>query len=200
MLVLASSSPRRAELLREWGYCFTTVFAPVEEKAVPGLPPAALVRRLAELKASAGAQKWGGLGGKADDLILAADTVVVLDNRILGKPGSPEIAKQMLQRLSGRTHVVLTGVALRQLSGAEESGVVATQVTFRQLDAAEVERYVASGEPMDKAGAYGIQGGAGGFVADVQGSYTNVIGLPMEYVSKQLRAWRIEQGGIAPRG
>ena len=199
MLVLASSSPRRIKLLREWAYSFATVIAPVEEEVIPGFPPMAMVRRLAESKAAAGVQKWRDSGGRADDLVLSADTVVVLDNKILGKPESPEVAKEMLKLLSGRTHAVLTGVALQRLSGEGESGVVETKVSFRQLAEEEIDQYIATGEPMDKAGAYGIQGGASGFVANFEGSYTNVVGLPMEYVSERLKAWGIEQGVIAPR-
>ncbi|SHH37154.1 Maf family protein [Desulfosporosinus lacus] len=199
MLVLASSSPRRASLLRERGYVFERVKASVSEELAEGIPPEIGVRQLAVRKAEAGLAEWLELGGNKLDLVLGADTMVVLDSTILGKPASPLEAEEILQRLSGRTHAVLTGVALISGSGKIVADVVETIVNFRRLGADEIKEYVATGEPMDKAGAYGIQGEAKKFVTAIQGSLTNVIGLPMEYLSEQLRAWGIEQTNIASR-
>jgi len=199
MLVLASSSPRRAILLREGGYVFETVKASVSEELVEGIPPKIGVKQLAERKAKAGLTHWIELGGNAQDVVLGADTMVVLDSCILGKPVSEADAEEMLHRLSGRTHSVLTGVALISGDGNLVADVVETIVHFRHLGVDEIKAYVASGEPMDKAGAYGIQGGAKRFVTSLQGSLTNVIGLPMEYLSEQLRTWGIEQTNIASR-
>ena len=199
MLVLASSSPRRAMLLREGGYPFAVVKASVTEELPEGILPATGVRQLAIRKAEAGLTRWLELGGDSQDVVLGADTMVVLDTQILGKPATPVEAETMLTRLSGRTHVVLTGVALISGSGRLKADVVETVVQFRQLDSDEIKAYVAGGEPMDKAGAYGIQGEAGRFVASIQGPLTNVIGLPMEYLAEQLKAWGIEQTNIASR-
>ncbi|SPF31743.1 putative septum formation protein [Candidatus Desulfosporosinus infrequens] len=199
MLVLASSSPRRAMLLRDGGYTFQTVKSSVSEVLSEGVPPEIGVRHLAERKARAGLAHWLDLGGDIQDVVLGADTMVVLGARILGKPTTPTEAEEMLQSLSGRTHVVLTGVALISGSGRLEADVVKTVVHFRQLLTAEIKAYVVGGEPMDKAGAYGIQGEAGKFVASFEGSLTNVIGLPMEYLLEHLRAWGIEQTNIASR-
>ncbi|MDP4160386.1 MAG: Maf family protein [Bacillota bacterium] len=199
MLILASSSPRRAMLLREGGYPFEIVKASVNEELPEGILPAAGVEQLAIRKAEAGLNHWLEQGGDLRDVVLGADTMVVLDTQILGKPATPAEAEEMLTRLSGRTHVVLSGVALISGLGRQNAGVIETIVRFRQLSAEEIKAYVASGEPMDKAGAYGIQGEAGKFVAAIQGSLTNVIGLPMEYLSEQLKAWGIEQTNIASR-
>jgi len=199
MLVLASSSPRRSMLLRKEGYAFETVKAFVSEVLPEGMPPEIGVRHLAIRKAQAGLTRWLDLGGNIQDVVLGADTMVVLDARILGKPATPAEAEEMLQRLSGRTHFVLTGVALISGSGKLEADVVETVVRFRQLLTDEIKAYVVGGEPMDKAGAYGIQGEAGKFVTSFEGSLTNVIGLPMEYLLEHLRAWGIEQTNIASR-
>ena len=199
MLVLASASPRRAMLLREGGYSFVTVKASVSEVLEERVVPEIGVRQLATRKAQAGLTHWFKSGGDTQDIVLGADTMVVLNDQILGKPTSPEDAVQMLQNLSGRTHEVLTGVSLVSGSGRFVEDVVKTIVHFRQLEAAEIKAYVVSGEPMDKAGAYGIQGEAGRFVTSIQGSLTNVIGLPMEYLTVQLKAWGIEQTNIASR-
>ena len=199
MLVLASSSPRRAMLLREGGYPFETVKASVSEELPEGMGPETGVRELAVRKAQAGLTYWLDQGGNIQDVIMGADTMVVLDARILGKPETQAEAEEMLQSLSGRTHVVLTGVALISGLGRLVSDVVETVVRFHQLGVNDIKAYVASGEAMDKAGAYGIQGEAGKFVESLEGSLTNVIGLPMEYLSEYLRAWGIEQTNIASR-
>jgi septum formation protein len=186
-------------LLHEGGYTFEVVEAFVSEVLPEGMPPETGVRQLAVRKAKAGLTHWLQLGGDKLDVILGADTMVVLNAQILGKPATPVEAEEMLKNLSGRTHVVLTGVALISGSGRLVADVVETVVHFHKLRADEIKAYVASGEPMDKAGAYGIQGGAGNFVSSIQGSLTNVIGLPMEYLAKQLRAWGVEQTNIASR-
>jgi len=186
-------------LLREGGYAFETVKASVSEVLPEGMPPEIGVRHLAVRKAQAGLAHWLDLGGNIQDIVLGADTMVVLDARILGKPTTPAEAEEMLQSLSGRTHVVLTGVALVSGSGRFEADVLETVVRFRQLLTDEIKAYVVGGEPMDKAGAYGIQGEAGKFVASFEGSLTNVIGLPMEYIVEHLGAWGIEQTNIASR-
>ncbi|MBC2721340.1 nucleoside triphosphate pyrophosphatase [Desulfosporosinus sp.] len=199
MLVLASTSPRRATLLREGGYVFETVKTSVSEELTEGIPPEIGVKQLAIRKAQAGLAYWLELGGNTQDVVLGADTMVVLDACILGKPASAAEAEEILQRLSGRTHSVLTGVAMISGSGKHVADVVETIVHFRPLTEDEIKAYVASGEPMDKAGAYGIQGEAKKFVTSIEGSLTNVVGLPMEYVSEQLRTWGIEQINIASR-
>lgn len=199
MLVLASSSPRRRMLLEMWGYEFERIEASVSED-LPASAKASLgVRILAGRKAQAGLRYWLEIEGTPEVVVLGSDTMVVLDGETLGKPGNPKEAVMMLKRLSGREHSVLTGVALARI-GKLESFVVETKVRFRELSQTEIERYVASGEPLDKAGAYGIQGPAKAFVASYDGSLTNVIGLPMEHVEERLIAWGIEHKDIASRG
>lgn len=184
-LILASASPRRRELLADAGLRFTVVAPDVEEEALPNEAPDGLVLRLAQAKAAA-------VAGSPGAVLLAADTVVALERRILGKPRDPAEARTMLQALSGSAHQVWTGVAIRG-PGAVERFVVRTEVRFRPLTAAEIDWYVASGEPMDKAGAYGIQGKAASFVLSIDGSYTNVVGLPLAETLLALRGL-----GIAP--
>ena len=170
-LILASASPRRRELLTGLGITYAVLAASIDETPHPGEPPESYVRRLAEEKASAIAVSQPG------KLVLGADTAVVLDGEILGKPEHPGIARQMLARLSGETHSVLTGVAL---SGVwRESLVVETRVEFRALGNDEIDWYVRTGEPLDKAGGYAIQGGGGFLVRSIQGSVSNVVGLPL---------------------
>jgi len=181
-LVLASASPRRAELLRAAGIPFDVVVSDVDETQSVGETPDAYVERLASAKAVAVADR-----GEARP-VLGADTTVVVDGAVLGKPIDTADARRMLLLLSGRTHIVLTGVALvAPRSGVAENRrrlvrVCATQVTFAPLTEAELNWYVASGEPMDKAGAYAIQGLASRFVTRVDGSYSNVVGLPVSHV------------------
>lgn len=179
-LILASASPRRQELLASAGLRFTVEPPAVDESIPEGEPPDQAVERLALAKAEAVFRRH------PDRLVLAADTVVVLGDAILGKPRSPEEAEAMLQRLSGRTHEVITGVALRGPDRREHFHV-RTEVEFRALGAEEIRTYVRGGEPMDKAGAYAIQGGASGFVRAVRGSYTNVVGLPLAECIERLR-------------
>lgn len=174
-LYLASGSPRRRELLTQIAVPFLTQIAPIDENALPGESPIAYVERLARGKAQAG---LAALADTADAVVLGADTAVVLDGRILGKPADRDDALATLNALSGRTHQVLTAVALASRERLE-SRVVTSQVTFRALNQAEIEAYWASGEPQDKAGCYGIQGLAAVFVSQLQGSYSAVVGLPL---------------------
>ena len=188
-LVLASASPRRAELLGRVGIEFEVLESGAEEATAKGAPPADVALFNARAKAKAGASAAG-----ADRTVLAADTVVALDGAILGKPASKADAAKMLGLLSGRTHEVVTAVVLVSGGRAREL-VVSTLVSFAKLGAGEIEWYVSTGEPMDKAGAYGIQGGAAGFVKAVEGSYTNVVGLPLAETLKML-----ESEGFSPWG
>jgi septum formation protein len=178
-LILASASPRRAELLRAAGYEFEIVVADVDERVRDGEPPAEYVRRLAAEKSSAVMA--------ADAIILGADTTVVVDGEILGKPRDDDEAAAMLRRLAGRHHEVLTGVSIRQ--GAHEVGrVESTAVWFSVLTKEDIAWYVASGEGRDKAGAYAIQGLASRFIPRIDGSYANVVGLPVAAVAELLRS------------
>ncbi|HLE36306.1 MAG TPA: Maf family protein [Candidatus Acidoferrales bacterium] len=182
-LILASSSPRRAEVLADAGFTFEVVAARVDESRRAGEQAEAYVRRLAEAKARAVA---GGVSPPA--IVIAADTVVVMDGEVLGKPASAEDAGRMLRRLSGRTHQVLTGLAVLKIpGGAARVEIETTRVTFAPLTEAEIEAYVASGEPLDKAGAYAIQGRGGRLVARVEGCYFNVVGLPLARLYRILR-------------
>ena len=178
-LILASASPRRAELLRAAGYEFEIVVADVDERVRDGEPPAEYVRRLAAEKSSAVMA--------ADAIILGADTTVVVDGEILGKPRDDDEAARMLRRLAGRRHEVLTGVSIRR--GLHEMGrVESTAVWFSVLTKEDIAWYVASGEGRDKAGAYAIQGLASRFIPRIEGSYANVVGLPVAVVAELLRS------------
>jgi septum formation protein len=170
-LVLASASPRRRELLGQLGLRFTVAAADIDETPRPDEAPEAYVLRLAREKARAVASRFPGAW------VLAADTTVVLGRELLGKPRDAAEAREMLSRLSGRTHEVHTGVALA--GRAEEALVVRTRVTFRTLGPEEIAWYASSGEPLDKAGAYAVQGKGGFLVEALEGSPTNVIGLPL---------------------
>lgn len=191
MLVLASASPRRSALLQEWGFDFCRVHAPVAEDLPAGIIPEKGVRELAGRKAFAGYEVWKSGNDPAGDIVLGADTMVVLDRMILGKPRDERDAEKMLLALSGKTHRVMTAIALAGLDNSRnlqiETDVEMTTVSFRNLSRREILDYIASGEPMDKAAAYGIQGEAGKFAIDVQGSFTNVIGLPMELLTRKLK-------------
>ncbi|MGE0362180.1 MAG: nucleoside triphosphate pyrophosphatase, partial [Vicinamibacterales bacterium] len=182
-LVLASASPRRAELLRLAGFVFTVAHAAVDETPRPREPPAAYVRRLAEEKAAAVAAHHPGA------VVLGADTTVVADGDIMGKPADDGEAAAMLRRLQGRAHDVLTGVAV-VAPGGRNSAVAETRVWMATLSEAEIAAYVASGEPADKAGAYGIQGRAARFITRIDGSYPNVVGLPVAVVHDLLRPYQ----------
>jgi septum formation protein len=177
-LVLASASPRRRELLAAAGLVFDARPAAVDETPRPREAPDVYVARLAEEKARAA---W-----RAGEVVLAADTTVVVDNEMLGKPADPADAERMLTRLAGRAHQVLTGYCLFD-GVAAQVGVAATQVVFRPMSEDEIAEYAASGEPLDKAGAYGIQGLASKFVDRIEGCYFNVVGLPVSRVYALLR-------------
>lgn len=172
---LASGSPRRRELLQQIGVAFRVLGAAVDETALPGEEPSHYVARLAAAKADAG---WERSREPDDAPVLAADTAVVLDGQILGKPSDREDAEGMLRRLSGRTHEVLTGVALRTAKGLQ-SRLSRSRVTFRDIAAEEARAYWDTGEAGDKAGAYAIQGRAAVFITDLHGSYSGVMGLPL---------------------
>lgn len=184
-IILASASPRRRMLLEAIGFRVDVRPTRVVEARAPLEPPVEMVQRLAREKAAA-------LPDAPDDVpVVAADTAVVLPERledvILGKPRDEHEAREMLRRLSGNEHQVMTGYCVR-LDGEERVGVVRTQVWFRSLSDEEIHAYVASGEPLDKAGAYGIQGGGGALVDRISGSYSNVVGLPVAEV-----LWDLEE-------
>jgi septum formation protein len=180
-LYLASRSPRRAELLTQIGVPFQCIDLEVDESVLPGEAAAAYVERLARAKAQAGLVQLAGAG-----LVLGADTAVVLDGRILGKPANREDGLAMLAALSGRSHEVLTGVAVAGTSGLA-SAVVCSRVSFCRLDEAQMLAYWNTGEPCDKAGGYGIQGLAAVFVSHIEGSYSGVVGLPLCETAQLLR-------------
>jgi septum formation protein len=180
MLVLASASPRRRELLRWLVVQYDLDTAEVDESPHPAEPARALVARLARAKAEAVA------GRRQDAWILSADTIVEIDGDILGKPADGHDAAAMLGRLSGREHRVLTGFTLLAPGGEHRSDTVESRVLFRPLDDTRIASYVATGEPLDKAGAYAIQGRGAALVARVDGSFTNVIGLPLDEVGAVL--------------
>ena len=201
-LVLASASPRRRELLAQAGYTFTVEAADIDESQRPGESPSAYVRRLAEEKAQAVydrnildapaatigvPQDRSSFSGVAPSLlaridenllVLGADTTVVLDGATLGKPANAADAKQMLESLCGRTHQVLTGIAAATRVGVS-SAVESTNVTFAEISESELDAYCATPEPLDKAGAYGIQGYAARWIPRIDGDYFNVMGLPI---------------------
>ena len=179
MLVLASQSPRRSEILRQAGIPFTVRVADVDESVLGAESPADYVRRLAEAKAYA-------IEAADGETVLGADTTVVIDGEILAKPADAADARRMLVRLSGRRHEVLTGICLRR-GGHAIRDYATTGVVFAALSDREIDEYVASGEPMDKAGAYAIQGLASKFVERIEGDYFNVMGLPVALVYRLLR-------------
>ena len=186
MLLLASASPRRRDLLAQAGLKFTAVPANLNEDLLPDEAAAAYVQRLAEEKGQA---VWNAhrASDTADDplVVLGADTCVVVDGRILGKPVDTADVRRMLTLLSGRTHVVMTGLAVVTRDKVARD-VEITQVTFDQLSDREIARYIATGEPFDKAGAYAIQGYAGIYIPKIEGNYFNVMGLPLPLVHELL--------------
>jgi len=185
-LILASASPRRRELLAQAGYSFEVYPANIPEDARPGEDPIAYVIRLAREKAQA---VFAELASEPGIAVLGADTTVTLDGQILGKPADAADAARMLGLLSGRTHCVITGVALVTAKAVEAAAEV-TAVRFVTLSHAEIEAYVATGEPMDKAGAYAIQGRAARWIPRIEGCYFNVVGLPLALVSNLLEGVR----------
>ncbi len=179
MLVLASQSPRRREILKQAGIAFLVRVADVDEAVLPGEKPEAYVRRLAEWKAGAVAADEG-------ETVLGADTTVVVDEEILGKPQDAADAVRMLRMLSGRRHEVMTGICLKRGERTVVDCAV-TSVWFRTMNERDIEDYVASGEPVDKAGAYAIQGLASKFIERIEGCYFNVVGLPVSLVYRRLQ-------------
>ena len=197
-LVLASASPRRRELLESLDLDFTVRPATVDETPYPGERPRDLVRRLAREKAEAGARdgEW----------VLAADTIVVEDGAILGKPADRNDARTMLERLQGRWHLVLTGTALRPPAGDTLHAVESTRVLFAELTPEQIDWYAATGEPDDKAGAYAVQGLGSLFILEIDGNYSNVVGLPLptvrqlfEGAGSDVRAFRRPQVPLGAR-
>lgn len=186
-LILASSSPRRAELLKQIGLNFEIKTGSVDEPLLPGLSPPELVERLAERKAAAVARELD------DGIVIAADTVVVWQGQVLGKPRNGEEAFDMLSKLQGSVHDVFTGVALIDVrSGKVLVEHEKTRVFFRAMEGFEISRYVATGEPLDKAGAYGVQGLAAIFIRRLEGCYTNVVGLPLSRLALMLKKFSYE--------
>lgn len=185
-IVLASQSPRRRELLGQMGLEFTVQVSQLDEAQFSGLPPAELVTTLAREKAALVAADVG-----PSALVIAADTVVVLDGAVLGKPVSPQEAEDMLWSLSGREHQVYTGVCVEH-DGRVLTEYEVTHVTFRSLTREEIRAYVSTGEPMDKAGAYGIQGYGGLLVEGIRGDYFAVVGLPVGRLAQILRTFGVD--------
>jgi len=183
MIYLASRSPRRRELLKQLEVRFQILDLEVDESKLTGETPDTLVQRLAVLKAESG---WRLLDNGGADLVLGADTIVVLGNQVLGKPRDTAHAGELLMGLSGRCHRVLSAVALACAHG---TGVRLSEsrVCFREITRQECEAYAATGEPLDKAGGYAIQGRAAAFVSDLQGSYSGVVGLPLYETAELLR-------------
>jgi septum formation protein len=182
MLILASASPRRADLLTSAGFTFEVAVADVDETLHPGEPPQAYALRVARAKAAAIAAQCRESGNQ----VLAADTVVVVGGEILGKPADPADAARMLKTLSGKVHDVHTAVVLRSPDG-EKSAVVTTRVHLLPLTDNEIAWYIESGEPEGKAGAYAIQGRAARFIERIEGSWSNVVGLPISTVHRLLK-------------
>lgn len=178
LFYLASTSPRRRELLESWGFVFELINPQVEESKFPHESPVAYVQRMSSLKSLGG---WETISVQQKEVlpVLGADTIVCTnENRILGKPRDKVEARLFLSLLSGTDHSVLTAVSLTDRSGKTFSSLSTSKVTFKKLSALEIDQYVKSGEPLDKAGAYGIQGGAKAFVEKIEGSFTGIIGLP----------------------
>jgi septum formation protein len=181
VLVLASSSPRRRELLSILGIPFTVQTAGIDESAKAGESPTQYATRLAREKARAVAN------GRPADPVLGADTIVILGNEVLGKPRDTDDARRMLRALSGKVHQVTTAVCLA-MNGRSRDHLETTSVFMREIPEAEINEYIATGEPMDKAGAYAIQGGAAKWIYRIEGDYFNVVGLPLAAVWQLLQS------------
>lgn len=194
-IILASGSPRRRELLEREGVPFTVRVSEVDEALDPDIlrDPCEAAKKLAERKAGAVVQEVLGADYVGAAAVIGADTMVALDGRIYGKPADEEDAKRILRELSGRVHQVITGVSVWLISAPDKENVSlgfrtlveTSHVTFKNLSNEEIEAYVATGEPMDKAGAYGIQGEGGALVKGVSGDYDNVVGLPVKRLLKE---------------
>jgi septum formation protein len=186
MLILASASPRRRALLEQIGLTFTAETADIDETPQVGEDPAAYVKRLAEHKAAAVFARHASQQDRSRLIVLGADTTVVIDNQILGKPEGEADAARMLRLLSGRTHRVMTGVGLITATAPPLVAAEITEVDFSPLTDREIAGYIATGEPIGKAGAYGIQGRAAKFIPRINGCYFNVMGLPLARLTAML--------------
>ena len=191
--ILASASPRRRQLLRDAGLSFRIVESKVVETARVNEPAAAFALRMAHEKALAVSAAF------PDEIVLGADTVVECEGATLGKPADADEARAMLRMLSGRSHTVVTGFAIARAGALVESSQATSRVTFRSLTEAEIGKYVDSGEPLDKAGSYGIQSGGGNFISAIEGSRENVMGLPIREVLAALARHGIAAPGDAQR-
>jgi septum formation protein len=195
-LILASSSPRRAEVLRDAGFVFETHPADVDETRLPHESAENYVRRVAQAKAHVVAQAARAAGEPA--IVIAADTIVLAEGQILGKPKDAEDARRMLRLLSGKTHEVLTALSVINILASNEAlHVEKTRVEFLKMSEEEIENYIQTGEPFDKAGAYGIQGIAGRFATRIEGCYFNVLGLPLSRLWTTLQALGWKEDGKA---
>ena len=188
-LILASGSPRRQQYFLDLGLDYTVDTPDIDEKAVEWKIPAEYALKTAYCKACAVAERW-----PAGTVIVAADTIVALDNTIYPKPADAEDAVRILKELSGRTHRVMTGVAVAEVGGAVQVQVASTEVRFRELSESEIRNYVATGEPLDKAGAYGIQGEGAKLVEGTQGDWHNVVGLPLNMLLTMLEKTPVPVG------
>jgi len=193
-LVLASASPRRAEILRDAGFSFEVAQASLDETCLRGETARAMTRRLAEAKVRAVAERLQAAPEEA--IVIGADTTVEVGGRLLGKPRSAKNAREMLMKLSGKTHRVVTSVALLRLpDGAIKTATESTRVRFARMSPREIAAYVATAEPLDKAGAYAVQGIGGRFIERINGCYFNVVGLPLARVYRML----VSLGWQSPR-
>ena len=199
-LILASGSPRRAELMRNCGYEFTVLPSAADESGVAAEAPDELVKQLSLMKARSVFLSLPE-ERRAEAVVMGSDTVVVLGNEILGKPRSRDEAAEMLRRESGRVNTVYTGLAIVRDRGDGELEISlcdSTDVHFRALSEEEIEAYVATGEPLDKAGAYGIQGVSSMFIERIEGSFFTVVGLPVHLVYSELKRLGINPLGMRP--
>ena len=196
-IILASSSPRRRELMAQAGFAFEVLVSEADE-TIEAETPGEMVEVLSERKAAAVAEEIKKQGFAEESVLLVgADTMVAIDGKKLGKPKDEKGAEEMLEELSGRTHQVYTGVMLIRLKKAENGSILqesrtfseGTDVSFYPLTKEEIRSYIATGEPMDKAGAYGIQGKAAVFVKEIKGDYNNVVGLPIARLYQELKNW-----------
>lgn len=199
-LILASASPRRRELLSAAGFLCDTLIADTDERQLAGESPADYVRRIAAAKSARGVELVVGLGQATEDVVVVgADTAVVVDGDILGKPASDEAGRHMLERLSGRAHQVMTGLSLRSMN-LDIDALESTEVWFSKMNPADIAWYVATGEGRDKAGGYAIQGLASRFIPRIHGSYSNVVGLPVETFWRLLRRFETTARVVASGG